>query len=50
VATVPTGGATARNELFPAKCHTSVAAVAGFDANSGFIEEHYFLSSVAEAG
>ena len=34
------GRTAAGNELFPAEGHAAVAAVAGFDANSCFIDEH----------
>ncbi len=39
-ASVAAGRTAAGNELFPAEGHAAVAAVAGFDANSCFIDEH----------
>jgi hypothetical protein len=39
-AAVAAGGTAARDELFAAEGHAAVAAVAGFDANFGFVEEH----------
>ncbi len=40
VAAVSAGGAAAGYEFFAAKGHGAVAAVAGFDSNSGFVDEH----------
>ena len=40
VAAVAAGGAAAGDEFFAAKGHAAVAAVAGFDADAGFINEH----------
>jgi hypothetical protein len=39
-AAVAAGGTAAGDELFAAEGHAAVAAVAGFDANFGFIDEH----------
>ena len=50
MATVAAGRTAAGNELFAPEGHAAIAAVASFDANSGFINEHYSLPSVAEAG
>ena len=50
VTAVTTGGTAAGNELFAAEGHAAVAAVPGFDANSCFIDKHFSLPSVAEAG
>jgi hypothetical protein len=40
LATIAAGGTAARHEFLPAKSHAAVAAVAGFNTNSGFIYEH----------
>jgi hypothetical protein len=40
VAAVAAGGAAARDELFAAKGHAAIAAVAGFDSDVGFVDEH----------
>ena len=40
VAAVAAGGAAAGDEFFAAKGHAAVAAVAGLDADAGFIDEH----------
>ena len=40
VAAVAAGGTAAGNELFAPEGHAAVAAVAGLDANSCFIDEH----------
>ena len=37
---VAAGGATSGNKFFTTEGHAAVAAVAGFDANSCFIDEH----------
>ena len=50
VTAVTAGGSAAGNELLAPEGHAAVAAVAGFDANSSFIDEHFSLPSVAEAG
>jgi hypothetical protein len=39
-AAVPARGAAARNKLFPAKGHASVATVAGLNPNDRFINKH----------
>ena len=39
-AAVAARGSAAGNELLAAEGHAAVAAVAGFDANFGFIDEH----------
>ena len=49
VAAVAAGGSAAGNEFFPPEGHAAVAAVAGLDANFGFIDKHCFPSSVVEA-
>ena len=49
VAAVAAGGTAAGDELFAPEGHAAIAAVAGLDANSGFIDEHFPLPSVAEA-
>jgi len=41
-ATVAAGGPTPRNKLLPAEGHASVATVAGFNADSRFVDEHLF--------
>ncbi len=45
VTAVAAGGTAAGDEFFTAKGHGAVAAIAGFDADAGFIDEH--LASVA---
>ena len=40
LAAVAAGRSAARNELLPAERHAAVAAVAGFDSNFRFIDEH----------
>ena len=40
VAAVAAGGAAAGDEFFAAEGHAAVAAVAGLDADSCFIDEH----------
>ena len=39
-ASVAAGGPTARDELLPAKSHTTVATVAGLDPNDRLINKH----------
>ena len=47
VAAVAAGGAALGNEFFAAEGHAAVAAVAGLDADSCFVNEHYYsVSSV----
>ncbi len=46
LAAVAAGGASAGNELFAAKRETAVAAVAGFDSNCGFVDEHFLVVSL----
>ncbi len=48
VAAVAAGGTAAGDEFFAAEGHGAVAAVAGFDADAGFIDEH--LGSLAGGG
>ena len=40
LAAISAGRAAARNELLPAECHASVAAVAGLYLDFCFIDEH----------
>ena len=40
LAAVAARGAAARDELLPAEGHAAVAAVAGFDPDFGFVDEH----------
>ncbi len=40
VAAVAAGGTAAGDELFAAEGHGAVAAVAGFDSDAGFVDEH----------
>src|SRR5439155_17111372 len=49
-AAIAAGGAAARNELFAAEGDASVAAVAGFHADSGFINEHEILTTTESSG
>jgi len=46
VTAVAAGGTAAGDEFFAPEGHAAVAAVAGFDANSCFIDEHGNQSSV----
>jgi hypothetical protein len=45
LAAVTAGGATAGDELFTAEGKTSVAAVAGFHSDCGFVDEHFLVVS-----
>src|SRR6202012_1541849 len=47
---VAPGGSPFGNELFAAEGHAAVAAVAGLDTNSRFVNEHYSVSSVLGRG
>src|SRR6185437_6837808 len=40
VAAVSAGGSATGNEFFAAEGHAAVAAVAGFDSDVGFVDEH----------
>ncbi len=46
MAAVAAGWASLGNELFPAEGHAAVPAVAGLDADSCFINEHFPIFSV----
>ena len=50
VAAVAAGGAAPGDELFAAECHAAVAAVAGLDADSCFIDEHCNLQCTSLGG
>jgi hypothetical protein len=41
VAAVTAGRAAARDELFAAEGHAAITAVAGFDSDVGFVDEHW---------
>src|SRR5205085_9687178 len=43
-AAIAAAGAAARDKLLPAKGHAAVAAVAGSNADFGFIDEHLRIS------
>src|ERR1700758_1693784 len=40
LATITTRRSAARNKFLPAECETTVATVAGFDSDCGFVDEH----------
>ena len=42
VTSIAAGGPAAGDELLAPEGHAAVATVAGLDANSGFIDEHWF--------
>ena len=46
MAAVTTGGTALGNELFAAEGHAAVAAVAGLDADSCFVNKHFSIFSV----
>src|SRR6185437_1370536 len=46
MAAVAAGGASAGNELFAAEGHAAIAAVAGLDSDSCFIDKHWSIFSV----
>jgi hypothetical protein len=47
---VTTGRTSTGNELLAPEGHAAVATISGLDANSSFINKHFSLPSVAEAG
>ena len=44
VAAIAAAGSAARHKLLPAKGHAAVAAVAGLDADAGFVNKHCSIS------
>jgi hypothetical protein len=48
LAAIAAGGASAGDEFFAAESEAAVAAVAGFDSDCGFIDEHFLVVSGAE--
>lgn len=48
VAAISAGGASAGDEFLAAKGHAAVSAVAGFDPNFRFVDEHGLSSSLNE--
>jgi hypothetical protein len=50
VAAVAAGGATAGDELFAPEGHAAIAAVAGLDSDSCFINKHWSIFSVLGGG
>jgi hypothetical protein len=43
VASIAAGGTAPGDEFLAPEGHAAIATVAGFDANSGFIDKHFFI-------